>query len=266
MLKDVLRLIRIGNCLIALLAVLIGFWIEAGIFWEYGLIGGIVAFGICACGNIANNIADWKRDSKEKNPISSGKISLENAWKLFFILSFISLGLSLVLGFWGSVLAIGIYLLMIIYAFIMKELKWLGNFAVALGTGLTFLFGGIIAGNIGIVLYASTSAFLVNVGREIAKDLEDYERDKEEKKGFPSVIGKKWAGVIGGAFVLAGFPFAIYLYSVFSLYYLILTSLSFLIFIFGIKKLLSGKYSNAQEIYKKGMIVYMIALIIGGLL
>ena len=79
----------------------------------------------------------------------------------------------------------------------------LGNLLVGGLTGLAFLYGGAAVGNIDRALIPALFAFLINVGREVIKDMEDIEGDAQHHAmTFPIRYGMKSAAVVATAFLL----------------------------------------------------------------
>ena len=69
--------------------------------------------------------------------------------------------------------------MLLVYSWSLQHKTFFGNFTVAYLTGSTFLFGGAAVGNIQLPLIFGLLAGLVTFSREIFKDLEDIEGDKQ---------------------------------------------------------------------------------------
>ena len=55
----------------------------------------------------------------------------------------------------------------------------IGNITVAFLTGLVFIFGGVVVENPSAAIVPAVFAFLINLIREIVKDIEDVEGDNK---------------------------------------------------------------------------------------
>src|ERR1035437_3217806 len=149
-----------------------------------------------SAGNIINDIYDlnWDKINHPFRPLPSGVISLKAALIFYFILLAVSLLLSLFisnLNFAVNLLAV---FLLYLYSYKLKRIAFGGNLVVSLLTGLTFIYGGIAVNNISNSIMPALFAFLINLIREIVKDMEDTEGDiREGIISFPSKYGVKTA-------------------------------------------------------------------------
>ncbi|AFK21695.1 prenyltransferase UbiA-like protein [Pyrococcus sp. ST04] len=166
------------------------------------LIFAVVYFG-CSAGNTINDYFDFEIDkiNRPERPIPRGALSRRAA----FYYAILQYGLGLLLaGFLGVkafAFALGAYALTFVYAWKLKPLPFIGNIAVATLTGVTPIYGALGVGRIGLAGYLAVCAFLVNVAREIMKDIEDVEGDREiGARTLPIVLGKKKAGIIASIF------------------------------------------------------------------
>ncbi len=163
--------------------------------------GGLIA----ASGMIINDIFDYEIDkvNKPKRPIASGKISLQSASTFYGILVGISLLLNLFLYLNAQIIAMTAIILLFYYSYKLKRTPLIGNIVIGLLTGFAFIYGGAVAGNIEQTIFPAMFAFLINVGREIIKDMEDVEGDaKEGAVTFPIKYGIKKAGMVASIFLI----------------------------------------------------------------
>jgi geranylgeranylglycerol-phosphate geranylgeranyltransferase len=205
--KAVLRLIRPENCLMASLAVVIGFVIAGGLEVNLAVVLALVsAFIITGAGNTINDFYDAEVDRKNapKRPIPSGNVPAKLAFymAIFLFLAgivmafFINLGCLILAAFNSSVL--------FFYARNLKGTVLAGNLAVSYLTASTFVYGGLAAMNPLVTFFLFLLAFLVNVGREIIGDIEDIKGDKKEGLvTLPIKIGEEKSWIVGTAFILA---------------------------------------------------------------
>ncbi len=263
MLKEISKLIRLKNSLIAFIAVVLGYLLSNGNQIFLGFLGGLIAFSICALGNIANNIVDYRIDSKKKNPISAKKITIKKAWQLLIFFGLASIVMLFFTNIKTQILGIGIILALLIYAFKMRKVKYLGNVVVAGLTGITFVFGSLLTNHYNpVISYIAFAAFLINWGREITKDLEDYKKDSGFKITLPRTLGKKESEFLASIFIFGSFPLVVKVWKSFSIYYSLFSFASFLFFAYCVYLLLNKKYKQSQKFNKIGMVVYILGLII----
>jgi len=190
---------------------------------------------IAAAGNIINDIYDVEIDSinKPDKVIIGKKITENNAYYLFFIFNIIGVGLGFYISnqigkpeFLGFFIVISA--LLYLYATFLKSIPVFGNIIVAalvafslIIVGLFELFPAINFLNqeyqsfiFGILLNYSFFAFYINLMREIVKDIEDIDGDKNGGlTTLPITLGRKRSSyVVFGMSVLALFGTVYYIY------------------------------------------------------
>ena len=115
----------------------------------------------------------------------------------------------------------------------MKKIKLLGNFYIAYVMAIPFIFGGaavlgedVLIFEIDPAIYIiALIAFFAGSGREIMKDVMDFEGDvKKGVKSFPKYIGERKSNIISGFFFLIAIflsflPFTIKQYQIYYLNY-----------------------------------------------
>ncbi|GIK61528.1 MAG: geranylgeranylglycerol-phosphate geranylgeranyltransferase [Ignavibacteriota bacterium] len=151
-----------------------------------------VAAIVLASGNIYNDITDIEIDkiNRPDRPLPSGKIKSNEAYILYFFYTAIAVGCSFFLDSIASIIVLFSILLLIIYSKILKRIPILGNFTIALLAGLVFIFGGVVVDNPAAAIIPAVFAFLINLIREIVKDMEDIDGDKKVGiKTFPIAFG-----------------------------------------------------------------------------
>ncbi len=174
-----LRLIRPVNCIIAFSAVYVGAWIGKSVIFNLQLFcAGTAAFLVCAFGNIVNDLKDIEIDriNNPQRPLPSGSASKTITILLAIFLFFAAGTCSFSLGLYPPLLVIGALIMLLAYAFSFKKTV-LGNFVVALVSGLSFILGGIITHN-PVCLVPFIFAFFIHIPREILKDVMDMEGDR----------------------------------------------------------------------------------------
>ena len=212
--KAFIEILRPHNCFVAGLVGILGSVVALGHFPELKtamLIFAVIFLG-CSAGNTINDYFDYEIDkiNRPARPLPRGAISRKTALWYSMLLFAVGLLLAYQLNESAFLLAVIAYSVLVIYAWKLKPLPIIGNIMVASLTGTTPLYGAIAVGKIGLAGYLALCAFLVNLAREIMKDIEDIEGDKAKgAKTLPIVWGIKksayLASVFGMATVVASF-------------------------------------------------------------
>jgi geranylgeranylglycerol-phosphate geranylgeranyltransferase len=206
-----LQLARPLNVVIAAGSVLVGA-LAAGV-WAFSpavLWAMIVAALITAGANAMNDLFDLDIDriNKPHRPLPAGRLSGSQARGFSIVVMVVGLGLSVLLGLWGMIVAWTVTILLVAYSARLKRTPLWGNLAVALAAGLAFVYGGLAAGRIGPALIPAGFAFLFHLGREILKDAEDVAGDRAAgARTLATQVGiataLKWAGFVFVLLILA---------------------------------------------------------------
>jgi geranylgeranylglycerol-phosphate geranylgeranyltransferase len=270
--NNYLKLARIGNVVITFLSVecagiLCGVNIAAS--WKI-LTSAIAASLVMAGGNAVNDLfdVDIDRINRPNRPLASGRLKAKQAKTFYYIVTITGLALSLAINVYSFLIALVAAFSVFMYSFKLKRSVFWGNFAVALVTGLTFIYAGAAVNYIADVYPAAIFAFLTNLIREIIKDAEDVKGDSQ--------IGVKTIATKFGTALSAYMSIAltaILLFMVWGAYDLGVLPIQFLtvsgltIFPIGMYityLLLSRRgFSEASFGYKLMMVFGLIALIVG---
>jgi 4-hydroxybenzoate polyprenyltransferase len=217
--------------------------------------------------NIFNDIQDKNEDkiNKPNRPISAELISLKAAGNYAKALFILGASMCFLLPQSAAKLAwFIIFPLMIIYSITLKSIPLIGNGVIALLLGLTFLFCGLVFGDIVPMIIPAGLAFSLTFVRELTKDIEDIEGDKRSGLNtFPIMFGLNKAvqlvillSVTTG--ILSFIPYLIKLYSVFYLIPLVLgVELPLAIVVFSFMK------SHSRSTARKSSILLKTATIMG---
>jgi geranylgeranylglycerol-phosphate geranylgeranyltransferase len=187
----------------------------SGLDWLWIFVAAIAAASIAGGGNAINDYFDIKIDkiNRPDRPLPRGALTLGDAWRLWIVTSSCGLVLSLFLGVWDIIIAIGWVGGLYAYSRYLKGSMVAGNIAVAFMTGLAFPFGAIVAGRPDLGVYPGLFAFLANLARELLKDVEDVDGDATVGAETLPVKHGPEAGLLGasiaiGVLILATFiPF-----------------------------------------------------------
>ena len=191
-----LALTRPGNMILTAIAVIAGSFIAAG--------PEIMDFQIevaicCVCsmilvggGNALNDYNDRGTDKENhpERPIPSGSISADTA--SVYAQALLGSGLLILLFALENkmpfVIALIGIILLIAYENGLKAAGISGNVTVGLMSGAVFLFAGMAVNNPGPTLWMFGLAVLATITREIIKDIQDLEGDRD-RRTLPASIG-----------------------------------------------------------------------------
>ena len=134
-----------------------------------------------AAGNIINDIYDIDIDKTNRplRPLPSEKITIKEAYGLYIFFITISIAISFLINEMALVIVLVSILILFIYSKYLKQIPLIGNITVASLTGLVFIFGGVVIENPVAAIVPAVFAFLINLIREIVKDMEDVEGDSK---------------------------------------------------------------------------------------
>ena len=162
-----------------------------------------------------------KKNKREDRPLVRGDLSPKSALYLFFIFFPLGIICSYFVNLACFIIALITALLAILYDTKIKKIKLLGNFYIAYVMAIPFIFGGAAVVSKDTIFFdidpsiyiVALIAFLAGSGREIMKDVMDFEGDKEKGvKSFPKYIGPRMSNILAAFFyiiaiVLSFFPF-----------------------------------------------------------
>ncbi len=237
------------------------------------LVASLAAALTAAAGNIINDIYDIEADkvSHPNRVLVLGTLTKKEAWYEYLIFNLISIFIATFLSTIILVIIFSVIGLLFIYSSYLKKLPLIGNIVIALITALAFIFGGIAAGNLQAAVIPAIFAFLINLIREIVKDIQDIEGDsKLNFKTFPIRYGlnasKRLILVITIALILLTFyPFFQQVYKI--EYFILVMILVNPILVYCIKILLENrKETNLKLIsglLKFDMVFGLVAIYFG---
>lgn len=270
-LKAVLELMRVKNCLMASVAVLIGAMVVSTVSRPlptdaiFVILAMVSAFFICAGGQAVNDIFDAKIDAKlnKNKPIPSKRISKITAITLTMLFYYTGLHFSQInqITFF---IALTMVVLLTLYSSVMRKVKYLGNFVVALGTSLTFIYGASALGVItNTIILFTIAAFFANVAREVTKDFEDIKKDRGVKVTFPILLKEKAKSLTIFFYVASPLTaIAGYIFLNLNILYLAGVVIATIIFAKAYELFVKGKYNLAQKECKLAMMMSLIAFIL----
>lgn len=167
--------------------VLIGILVGGGNFGITAVLGFFTAFFIQAGTFALNDYCDLETDianHRLDRPLVRGALTKELAFGIACIATALGILSSVVLtmlhgGLTLFLVALLLAALGILYDIKIKELFAVGNLYIAFTMAVPFIYGGLIAGDIGEgLLILSFIALLAGLGREVMKDIADIEGDE----------------------------------------------------------------------------------------
>ncbi len=243
--------------------------INLPLFLLAGLSGALVNAG----GNIINDYFDIEIDkiNRPDRPLPSGKMSLKDGLSLYLYTTLFAFVIVYKINILAFFIVVVTSLMMFLYSYKLKGIPLVGNIVVSFFTGLAFLFGSVVAGNIYCGIIPAVFAFLISLMREIVKDVEDIEGDKSVHiSTYPIKYGidksVKLISALGLILIIATtIPFLLKIYN---WYYFVFVSL----FVNGIIVFIIRELNNntsqstlvkASRLLKFGMVFGVIAILIG---
>ncbi len=231
-LKAFWELMRLEHGIMLFIAILIGSVISQKMLYDFTsfpppdklILTFFTALFLEASTFALNDYYDLEIDKKNKRtdrPLVRGDIAPKTALYLFFVLFPLGLLSSFFVNYTCFIIALITAVFAILYDVKMKKIKLLGNFYIAYTMAIPFVFGGaaVLRENTltffipPVIFIIASIAFLTGIGREIMKDVMDYEGDKKKGvKSFPKYIGIRASNILAAAFyiiaiVLSFFPF-----------------------------------------------------------
>jgi len=226
-----------------------------------------------ASGNIINDIFDIDIDkvNRPERPLPSGKVKLSQAYALYKSTIFLSILISVFLNKMALFIVLFSILLLFTYSKYLKKFPLIGNITVAFLKGLVFIFGGVVVRNPSTAIIPAMFALIINLIREIVKDMEDVEGDKKVGvKTFPIRYGfqKSKLLILIFASALIIFTFYPFISQLYKIEYFVLVMVIVNPIIIYCVKILSEDQSSKNlnkisNLLKLDMILGLVAIYIG---
>ncbi|NUN69293.1 MAG: geranylgeranylglycerol-phosphate geranylgeranyltransferase [Bacteroidetes bacterium] len=206
--KPYITLIRPVNFVITALSIFVACLLAGGtqaqllVMVFASLSGALIGSG----GMVINDIIDVEIDriNKPDRPIPSGAVDRYDAMMFYGALTGAGLIMSAYTTRSAFIIAFIAAPVIVMYSKGFKGTPLFGNLIVAALTGLAFIYGGAVVGNIRQAVMPAVFAFLINVGREVIKDMEDVEGDaKNGASTLPVRYGMQAAAATATIFLLS---------------------------------------------------------------
>lgn len=181
------------------------------------VLGFLGIFFLSATALILNDYFDYEVDriNAPERPLPSGQVTRPAALGLSVAVAALGLVCAGLIGTTPLLVATVVWLIGVAYNWRLKRTGLPGNLLVAVSVGLTFVYGGIIAGRPSdpIVWWFGLLAFLFDLAEEILADAMDVEGDRRiGSRSLAIVLGPRnalrvGAGVFAGVILVSLFPF-----------------------------------------------------------
>ena len=232
--------------------------------------GGLVAAGA----NAINDFFDLEIDTinRPNRPLPRGALSRGDARAFWLITSLIAIGLNFFLNI--KALGIVVFAVSVLYYYsaALKRTVFAGNLVVGVLTGMAFIYGAVAVGRFERSLMPAAFAFLVNVGRELIKDVEDLEGDRRESAAtLPVKYGVKPAQILTTVILsaLVATTILAYILQLYNLWYLYLVLVIDVALVFVIGSMWKDSspvnLGRLSSILKFTMVIGLIAIFVGSL-
>lgn len=228
---------------------------------------------INAAGNVLNDYLDIEIDkiNRPNRILISHELSKNFVLMFYYTLNFLALTLTFFVNFNTFLIASLTIIILVLYNFKFKSVPLLGNIVVAFLTGLVFIYGGYAVGNPGPSVIVALFAFLINLMREIIKDLEDVEGDKQSGiLTFVNKFGTHYTFyllilIFAALNILSIYVFFARIYKI-EFFIIVMNGINFLL-IYSLKtiswKATKQQLNKASKMLKVSMILGIIAIIVG---
>ncbi len=278
LIKKIKASVKIGrplNLLITFFSIIVGaaLCIKGNYFLYKIILAAVSGVLISASANIINDIFDVEIDriNRPDRVLVKGELKKNEAIIIYLIFAYMGIFISSYINYVALIISTSASILLLLYSYKLKQVILLGNIVVAAMTGLAFMYGGAAVQNIKPAVIPALFAFIINLIREIIKDMEDIEGDiKTGVKTFPFKFGFKASKkiIIIFSILLILFTFYPFLLNIYGIKYLIIIlALVDPILIYFIKSLVgddSRKNLNKLSfILKLNMVFGLLAIFLG---
>jgi len=267
--RGYLEVTRPMNAVAAAVLTFIGAFVAGGsdvVSVPVGAAVGATALAVGA-GNAINDYFDREIDriNQPGRPIPRGAVSPQGVLGFSAALFALAVGVALLLPRLAIAIAVVNLLALISYTEYFKGMPGLGNALVAYLVGSTFLFGAAAVSDVGSVVVLFVLAATATLTREIIKDVEDLEGDREEGLNtLPIAIGARrslWVAtaLLLGAVAASPLPF---LFEYFGVAYLVIVVPAVAVMVYAAYASFTDPTAG-QSAMKYGMFLAALAFIVG---
>lgn len=179
---SLIRLSRPINVFISFLTIIIAAELAGGLSpLQNVILAGLSAALITIGANVINDYFDIDIDriNKPNRPLAANTVSKSAALVYFVIVYLIAWYFAFFIDIWMFIIAVATSIILFFYSFRLKRTILWGNLTVSLTTALAFVYGGLAVGHFIETLFPAAFAFQFHLGREILKDIQDVEGDRQ---------------------------------------------------------------------------------------
>ncbi len=218
-----INLSRPANVIISFLTIIVAAELAWGVDpLKNVLLAALSAALITMGANVINDYYDIEIDriNKPKRPLPAGTVSKKTAFIYFISVYILAWCLALFMNVWMFLIAFTTSIILFFYSFRLKRTVLWGNLTVSFATAMAFVYGGAAVGHYEETFFPAAFAFLFHLGREILKDIQDMEGDRQAGAvTFPVKYGiSRSIGLISVDFFLLVFltviPYILGIYSI----------------------------------------------------
>ncbi len=273
-----LRLARPLNAVMSGIGVFVGGFVAVGVAaWgrdalPLGL-AALAAVSFTAGGNALNDLYDRETDkvNHPDRPLPSGKVAIREAQAFTIATFFAAAGLAVFVNAFALSLVVVNAIMMYSYERFFKARGVSGNLVISYLIGSLFLFAGAAVFRSDLTVFERATilallAGLTTLGREVTKDIEDVAGDVD-RRTLPQRIGAKAAGRVAAGALVAGVALSALpiMLGILDWTYLVLVLPADGMFIYAAYHS-AARPARSQRVTKYGMIVALLAFIVGGFL
>ncbi|MDQ2052787.1 geranylgeranylglycerol-phosphate geranylgeranyltransferase [Natronolimnohabitans sp. A-GB9] len=268
--RGLLELTRPVNVIAASVLTFIGAFVAGGIAGSsLQVAAAVAATGLAVgAGNAINDYFDREIDriNEPDRPIPRGAVSPRGALVFSGLLFALAVALAFVLPVAAIAIAVINLVALVAYTEYFKGLPGLGNALVAYLVGSTFLFGAAAVSDMAPAVVLFLLSAIATLTREIIKDVEDLEGDREEGLNtLPIAIGERPALYIAAGLLVVGAiasPLPYLLLEDFGIAYLLVVVPAVAVMCYATYESFTDPTAG-QEHLKYGMFLAALAFIVG---
>lgn len=213
---NILRLLRFNNLIIAVMCIFLSVNILDIFIWNKILLCIMIVCSTMGFGNILNDLIDLKNDqiNHVQRVLPAQSLNINTAYCLLLLCACLILVSIFLLPTVAKMSLLFLNCLLLLYNFYFKNMIFIGNVVVAFLLSSVFIFTEIILlHTYHQLLIPALLAFGISLIREIIKDLEDINGDKETGRNtLPIYLGIPKTILIVSLLIILFNIFGIYLY------------------------------------------------------